>query len=108
MYELNAEYLTQLEELAVGIQDSPALAAYLNSEEEVDYNELKSNFEPSIAEIYQVVAQNSPLQLIALEQVLMDPVFEVYSYLSYLGMSFYVVMLIMILNISDHKNISKI
>jgi hypothetical protein len=76
MYELNAEYLTQLEELAVGIQDSPALAAYLNSEEEVDYNELKSNFEPSIAEIYQDVAQNSPLQLIALEQVLMDPVFE--------------------------------
>jgi len=76
MYELNAEYLTQLEELAVGIQDSPALAAYLNSEEEVDYNELKSNFEPYIAEIYQVVAQNSPLQLIALEQVLMDPVFE--------------------------------
>ena len=77
MYELNAEYLTQLEELAVGIQDSPALAAYLNSEEEVDYNELKSNFEPSIAEIYHYVAQNSPLQLIALEQVLMDPVFEV-------------------------------
>jgi hypothetical protein len=76
MYELNAEYLTQLEELAVGIQDSPALAAYLNSEEEVDYNELKSTFEPSIAEIYQDVAQNSPLQLIALEQVLMDPVFE--------------------------------
>jgi len=76
MYELNAEYLTKLEELAVGIQDSPALASYLNSEEEEDYNELKNNFEPSIAEIYQDVAFNSPLQLIALEQVLMDPIFE--------------------------------
>ena len=76
MYELNAEYLTKLEELAVGIQDSPALASYLNSEEEDDYNELKNTFEPSIAEIYQEVATNSPLQLIALEQVLMDPVFE--------------------------------
>ncbi len=76
MYELNAEYLSKLEELAVGIQDSPSLASYLNSEEEDDYNELKNTFEPSIAEIYQEVATNSPLQLIALEQVLMDPVFE--------------------------------
>ena len=76
MYELNEEYLTKLEELAVGIQDSPALASYLNSEEEDDYNELKNSFEPSISEIYQEVATNAPLQLIALEQVLMDPVFE--------------------------------
>ena len=76
MYELNAEYLSKLEELAVGIQDSPSLASYLNSEEEDDYIELKNTFEPSIAEIYQEVATNSPLQLIALEQVLMDPVFE--------------------------------
>jgi len=76
MYELNAEYLSKLEELAVGIQDSPSLASYLSSEEEDDYIELKNTFEPSIAEIYQEVATNSPLQLIALEQVLMDPVFE--------------------------------
>jgi len=58
MYELNAEYLSKLEELAVGIQDSPSLASYLNSEEEDDYIELKNTFEPSIAEIYQEVATN--------------------------------------------------
>jgi hypothetical protein len=87
MYELSAEYLTKLEELAVGIQDSPALASYLNSEEEEDYNELKNNFEPSIAEVYHEVATNAPLQLIALCCV---------------------VMLIMILNIFVLKNISKI
>ncbi|MBU6169244.1 MAG: hypothetical protein KGQ86_09405, partial [Bacteroidetes bacterium] len=76
MYELNPEYLSKLEELAVGIQESPALANYLNAEEEDEYNELKNSFEPQIAEIYQEVATNAPLQLIALEQVLMDPVFE--------------------------------
>jgi len=41
MYELNPEYLSKLEELAVGIQESPALANYLNAEEEDEYNELK-------------------------------------------------------------------
>jgi hypothetical protein len=76
MYELNEEYLSRLEDLAGGIQESSALANYLNSEEEEDFNELRNTFEPSIAEIYREVARVAPLQLVSLEQVLMDSVFE--------------------------------
>jgi len=76
MYELNAAYINLLEELAVQIQESQELAAYQDSEEEEDYIAFKNAFEPQIAGIYHQVAHQSPLQLVALEQVLMDTVFE--------------------------------
>ncbi len=76
MYELNQEYIDQLETLAAEIQDSEELQQYLENEEEEDYLRLKERFEPQIADIYETVALNHPLQLIPLELVLLDPAFE--------------------------------
>jgi hypothetical protein len=76
MYELDPQYLEQLEELAGEIQDSDDLAKYLESEEEEDYNRLKETFEPTIALLYNQVAGENPLQIISLELVLLDPAFE--------------------------------
>lgn len=76
MYELNQEYLDELELLAGEIQESEDLAKYLDSEEEEDYNRVKELFEPRIAMIYSRVANDNPLQLIPLELVLLDQAFE--------------------------------
>lgn len=76
MYELNAEYLEQLETLAAEIQESDELAQYLEDEEEEHFQQLKEIYEPRIAAIYEEVAEHHPLQIIPLEMVLIDPSFE--------------------------------
>ncbi len=76
MYELNPEYLERLETLAAEIQESEELQKYLEEEEEEYYDQLKVQFEPRIGLIYEEVAAKHPLQLIALELILMDPAFE--------------------------------
>ncbi len=76
MYELDKSYLEGLEELAGEIQASEELSSYLEEEEEEDYLRLKEMFEPRIALIYDEVAAKDPLQLVPLELVLLDEVFE--------------------------------
>jgi hypothetical protein len=76
MQELNEEYNLQLKELATKIQESEELENYLDEEEEEMYLQLKEKFEPEIGEIYAAVAESHPLQIIALENVLLAPEFE--------------------------------
>ncbi len=76
MYELEQEYLEELEVLAGEIQESEDLAKYLESEEEEDFNRLKEAFEPQIGLLYNRVAAENPLQIIPFELVLLDPAFE--------------------------------
>ena len=76
MYELDSAYLEKLEQLAAAIQASEELANYLDSEEEEDFMRVKELFEPKIGNIYEEVANNNPLQLIALELVILDENFE--------------------------------
>ncbi|MEL6655139.1 MAG: hypothetical protein AAFP77_23570 [Bacteroidota bacterium] len=76
MYELGAEYLAKLENVAAEIQASEVLQQYLEEEEEEFYNNLKDLFEPHINLVYQDVAAHHPLQLIHLERILLDPAFE--------------------------------
>ena len=76
MYELDAKYLEQLENIATEIQASEELANYLEEEEEEFYLRLKEMFEPKIALAYDEVASKDPLQLIAFEKVILDTVFE--------------------------------
>mgnify|MGYP001202554958 CR=1 FL=1 len=76
MYELNPEYIEQLETLAAGIQESEELQQYLEEEEESFYMQLKEKYEPHIAALYEEVAEHHPLQLITFELVLLDPAFE--------------------------------
>lgn len=76
MYELEQKYIEQLELIAENIQDSEELARYLEEEEEEYYNQLKEAYEPRLAEVYREVAHSNPLQLVALELILLDPAFE--------------------------------
>ena len=76
MQELDEQYLIKLDDLAAEIQESEELQKYLDEEEEEMYLQLKEQFEPRIASIYNEVAENAPLQLIAMEQLLLESVFE--------------------------------
>lgn len=76
MYELDDKYLVQLEDIASEVQESDELVSYLEEEEEEFYLRLKEMFEPKIGLVYDEVAAKDPLQLIALETVLLNPLFE--------------------------------
>jgi hypothetical protein len=76
MLELNDKYLNRLQAIAEGIQNSETYAAFLDTEEELEYKALCDVFEPQIARVHAEVAANDPLQLISLEQILLNPYFE--------------------------------
>lgn len=76
MEALAANYKNHLDQLKSAIQHSELLAQYYENETEDLYKQMIEGFEPHILEIYQVVADKSPLQLIALEKTLLDPDFE--------------------------------
>ena len=76
MEALDNKYHIELESIKGAIQNSTLLATYQESEEEEDYQALRTEFEPSIEHLYQRVAAENPLQLISLEKKLCDPGFE--------------------------------
>jgi hypothetical protein len=76
MQSLLQDYKERLQGVAELIQGSDELAAYLEEETPELYKTLQDTYEPYIGEIYQEVADNHPLQLPELEQVLLNPFFE--------------------------------
>lgn len=76
MQPLDEKYYNRLNEIAAAIQESPALAAYLEEEEDESYNQLRQEIEPALAELHHQVAAEAPLQLVTLEKYLLDPLFE--------------------------------
>ena len=76
MDALDAQYQERLDAVAENLLKSEILERYLEEEEEEDFQALRDAFEPKIAAIYDEVAANHPLQLIAFEQALLDPKFE--------------------------------
>lgn len=76
MEALSASYKTHLDQLKEAIQHSELLELYLESETEELYKQMIEAFEPHIFELYSLVADKSPLQLVALETALLDPGFE--------------------------------
>lgn len=76
MYELDQQYQDRLKVLGEEVQASEELEQYLEEEEEEFYLRLKEMFEPKIAAIYEEVAENDPLQLVAFESALLDETFE--------------------------------
>jgi len=76
MEAIDQKYLTSLQSIKSGIQNSDLSAAYLDSEEEADYTALKEYFEPQISELHTKVAEENPLQLVAFEKELFDEGFE--------------------------------
>ncbi len=76
MVPLDKAYEEHLEAIKEHLQQSELLAQYLETEEEEDYLALKELYEPHIAQLYEQVATENPLQLIDLERKLMDPGLE--------------------------------
>lgn len=76
MNTIDQKYLTSLESIKSGIQNSDLLATYLDSEEEEDFLALKKYFEPQIDELHEKVASENPLQLVNFERQLFNEGFE--------------------------------
>ena len=76
MQELSETYRQRLEDTKAAIQESEALATYLESEESDDYAALKAQLEPELGDLHEEVAREAPLQLEALERAMLDPALE--------------------------------
>ena len=76
MVELNKKYATILDNIKSSIQISEELSLYLDEEGDDEYKALVAKFENSIHEVYETVASENPLQIIALERYLLDEQFE--------------------------------
>lgn len=76
METLAPDYKNHLEQLKQALVHSDMLGTYLDSEEAADYKILHETFEPHIMELYEMVADKNPMQLISLEKELLDPAFE--------------------------------
>lgn len=72
MDALDQRYTLKLNDIITRIQNSEALAEYLDTEEYEEYKVLISEFEDDIQELYIEVADNHPLQLVALERAMLD------------------------------------
>jgi len=76
MKALDPKYTTVLDNIMGSIQNSDLLKAYLDEEEDEQYNVLKDAFEPEIHTLYDKVARENPLQLEAFENYLLNDQFE--------------------------------
>ena len=76
MLALDAKYQKELDKIKSGVQKSEALVLYLDEEEETHYLALREAFEPQILSLYNQVAKDNPLQLMAFEQYVLDEGFE--------------------------------
>lgn len=72
MAELNEAYKDHLIKIAEVIQASEEMETFIDTEEPEDYKALQDKFEPAIEELYAAVANDEPLQLQALEEVLLN------------------------------------
>ncbi len=76
MEDLNSNYISKLDAIKAQIQKSEELAKFLDEEEDEDYKALVEKYEGSIHELYEQVANENPLQLIAFENHLLNEEFE--------------------------------
>ena len=76
MKPLDKAFITRLDEIAETIQNSEQIKQFQEDEEEESYQALRDTFEESIANLYEEVAENHPLQLFEFELALTDPKFE--------------------------------
>lgn len=76
MEALDKKYKLRLDDIGVSIQNSEQLAEYLETEEYDEYKVLIEAYEDNLQNLYQEVAENNPLQLIALEKAMLDDALE--------------------------------
>ena len=76
MLDLNEKYLVRLQDIAEDLQNSDLYASYMDTEEEAEYKLLCEVYEPLIGKVYNEVAANDPLQIVAIENILLNTYFE--------------------------------
>ncbi|MEE9439789.1 MAG: hypothetical protein V3V14_12360 [Saprospiraceae bacterium] len=76
MENLDTQYQKRIDQIAKDVQSSEALSVYLDTEEFAEYKVLIDHFEPIIQVLYLEVASDNPLQLLALEKVLLTDELE--------------------------------
>ncbi len=76
MEALSQNFKDHLNQLKAALQNSELLINFLDEESPEIYKEIVDAFEPHIAELYTLIAENYPLQLISLEKELLDDGFE--------------------------------
>lgn len=76
MEALSPDYKNHLEQLKAALVHSEMLATYLETEEAGDYKILYETFEPHLMELYELVANKNPMQIISLEKELLDEALE--------------------------------
>ena len=76
MEQLHNAYSNALDQVAEAIQNSETLASYLEEDDENLYKSLVEEFEPTIQQFYEQVANDHPLQLESFEQYLLNEKFE--------------------------------
>lgn len=72
MQPLDPKYRAELDEIIEAIQEAEELQAWLENEEEADYNALRELYEQVVADLYKQVAMEAPLQLRAFEDAVLD------------------------------------
>jgi len=76
MLPLDKKYQDELDGISAEIQACEELQTYLDTEEDEDFMRLREMFEPRMAGLYDRVALNDSLQLIAFEKALLNEQFE--------------------------------
>ncbi len=76
MEKLAKKYQDKLNAIKEAIQNSDLLANYLEEEGDLEYEAVKEEFEPQIEELYNQMAEASPLQILSFEEALLDDGFE--------------------------------
>jgi len=71
MENLDPKFQKSIDDIVKRVQESDALAAYLDTEEYDEYKVLIEAFEPEIQELYLSIAALHPLQIVALEKALL-------------------------------------
>jgi len=70
MENLDPKFQKEIDTIAKSVQESDALAAYLDTEEYEEYKALIEEFESGLQDLYLSVAGDFPLQILALEKAL--------------------------------------
>lgn len=76
MEALSTNFKQHLDQIKAALQNSELLSLFLEEESAEVYKQMTDAFEPPINELYTLVADNHPLQLVSLEMELLNPDFE--------------------------------
>jgi hypothetical protein len=76
MLEVSDKYIEQLETIAQEMLESDIFGLFSEELEEEQYRQICETYEPRFAVLHRQIADNDPLQLVAFEEMLLNPILE--------------------------------